>query len=237
MLRKVFGKKPNAIADDQGGLPLVGTPVEGGLQLKSHEVRQLVVSSAERRGYPEPARAMIANRVVWLERRGMFGLAAWILELVEYAGETLEQRFSMTRPDGSTGRVCPFVFASLLNDKLDEITSAEDDQPKVLHAPAHPVLLLPKLASYLGPTGRLITVYWIVDGKEILRSVMDGFRIAHRGDREHSFEAYMRSDRIAISRYPEEFEPVPPLSSGHMRDVVVPTTLIGQLVGYMKATA
>lgn len=237
MLGKLFGKKADAAGGDHGGLPVVGKPVDGGLRLTFEDVRPVVICSAERRGHPEPTQAMIARRIVWLERRGMPGLAAWILELVEYGRETLEQRFSSARPDGSTGRICPFFWSAHVTDKLDEITSAEEERPTILNAPAHPVLILPKLAGYLGPTGRMVTVYWIVDGHEILRSVMDGFRIIHRGDRERTFEAYMRADRIGVSRYPEEREPVPPLRSGHMDEVFVPTALIGGLVGYMRATA
>ena len=238
MFEKLFGRKERGHKPSFGGLPVVGTPTEGGLNVKIEELRLLVISSAERRGYPEPARALIADRIEWLERRGMPGLFAWILELTEYGDETIEERSSSTRPDGSTGRMCPFVWSAHLDhDKLVEITSADPERPSVLAAPSHPVLVLPKLTRFLGAMGRMITVHWAVDGHEILQSVMDGYRVIHRGDRERTFEAYLRSTQIGISRFPEEREPVPPLAPAHLWEVFVPTAIIGRLANYMEATS
>jgi len=235
MLDKIFGKQARLPADEFGGLPFLGTPVEGGLRLTMEEIRQFVLISAARRGYPEPSHEMIADRVTWLDRRSLPGFGAWINELLDYQSETIEQRFSLTRPDGSLGRACPLFFGAKLDDKLDELTAS--DKPILFDAPSNPVLLLPKLARFIAPLGRLIMINWIKDNDEIAASVMDGFRIVHRGNSTQLFEAFTNSAKIGVSRYPEETQPVPPLRPAHRDEIVVPEALMGRLIRFMRTTA
>jgi hypothetical protein len=238
MSRRLFGKASPRRTEDFGGLPVLGTWVDDdSLKLTLDEVHQLAKASAEQRGFPAPASDTIAQRVIWLERRRLPGLTAWIFELSNHRDESLAERLRLLRPDGTEGRSCPIFFGVKLEEMLDDLTSGEPGRSKIFRAPSHPILLLPKIAAFLGPLGRMVLIKWYRDRDEILCTTMDGHRIAHQGDSGMLFEAIMHADWLGISPYPEADRPVPPMESGNQSDVILLRPVLGTLINFMRATA
>jgi len=216
MRRGIFGRKK--MEPSRGNYPALPSIKYGEtVRLKIDEVRQYCFALAAQRGYPEDSFGMIADRVGFLERRGLPGFEALILDLTTFKNETLAERFSIVRPNGVKGGHCPFVAGVQLDDKLDEFTSGDPYTSNVIIAPSAAMLLIPKVASFAGPMGRLVSITWYRDDQEALKTVLDGYRIAHNGD----LTALANATEIGFARYPEEEYPIPPIQAGQFNDIEV----------------
>lgn len=227
MLKRLFGRKPASafVAKRE-----VAESRLDSIRLTMDEIARYCVAAARWRGFPEDSHTMIARRVVFLERRGLPGFGALIREMTLFSSETLQQRASLTRPNGQSHSRCPIMTAAIISDDLDQFTSLAPDQVSVIPAPSNPVLLLPKLADYAGPSGKLVMATFYVDRQPVARAVVDGHRLAYMGDAN----AFMEADHLGISCFPEEGDVPATLSAGYLDEIEMPLQPLTQLMHLME---
>jgi len=221
MHRSIFGRKKEQPSKKNREMVRLGI----------EEVRQYCFALAAKRGYPEDSFGMIAHRVVFLERRGLPGFDALIVDFTAFKNETLAERFSVVRPNGIKGGHCPFIAGVQLDDKLDEFTSGDPYTNSVITAPHAAMLLIPKVASFAGPMGRLVSMTWYRKDQEALKTVLDGYRISHNGD----LTALADATEIGFARYPEEEYPIPPIQAGQFNDTEISAERLLTLQSFLDA--
>jgi hypothetical protein len=209
MLKRIFGHKLKNGITKANGNPTVESKT-GRTRLTIEDVRRYSISLASKRGYPKDSLDMIAHRTCFLERRGLPGFTALICEFTSHLNETLEQRSHIERQGERKGGHCPFMAAIHLNEHLEILTSCDPYNDKIVVAPSNPMLLIPKVASFVGPLGRLACMHWYVGDEKLGMTVIDGFRIGHKGD----LFAPVKADAIGFSLFPEGDHTPPPLQAG-----------------------
>lgn len=208
MLQKMFGKKRELASPAAAGDVVSRT-------LSMDRVREYAIALVSKRGFPADSHQMIAERVVFLERRGLPGLLALLHEFAT-AKQDFAQRTAQSRQ--MAGGHCPIVAGVELNAVAEQLTTAEDGDAKWIVAPSNPILLIPKIAEWVRPTGRLVRVSWAIDRQVVAETVIDGFRIAHIGP----LSPLQHSEHIGFCRFPEESVPVPKLTAGFLDEATYP---------------
>jgi len=212
-------------------------PTQQNVELDMKQVAAYANAMARRRGYVDDTAAMIARRVVFLERRGLPGLGSLHREVLTFHNEPLVSRFSRRRPDGSEGGHCPFFAGVDLEPKLDMLTARPPDDRLWAAAPSNALLLVPKLAEWLRPTGRRAVFWWLGEGPEV-----PGF-IVVEGYRLHCFSRSGVSDALGVleqaraigfSDCPDDFEPTPTPRSGFCDKVTLQPRHIALMHDYLK---
>ncbi len=226
MMKKLFGRKttsPDLEPTWRQDLDLV--------TLSMDDVGKYCIAAARLRGYPEDSLDMIARRVVFLERRGLPGFAAFVQEMTMFPSESLAQRARPERPDGQKGGGCPIIAAVMMGERLAEQMALPPGKISVMHAPSHPGLMLPKFAEFAGPRGLLAMVHFLVGNEPVARAVMDGHRLAYEGP----IEAFFAAEHLGIARFPEESLAAPPLRAGHIDTFELPAPVVRDLMLFLEA--
>ena len=110
MFKRIFGRKITPPAQSGIGLGESARPRKYGanVELDMKEVASYAAAMARHRGYEDETAAMIARRVVFLERRNLPGLGNLHREVFLHHNQPLDSRFSFYSPDGPVGGHCPF---------------------------------------------------------------------------------------------------------------------------------
>lgn len=224
ILGKIFGRRQKGVrqGDDIVAIARHGidqspkASADESVEINMEQVADYAEAMARHRGYPDDFAALIARRVVFLERRDLPGLGSLHRELHDFRDEPLASRFNRHRPDGSEGRHCPFYAGVELEASFDFLTSATPEESRWAVAPSNPLLFLPHLAEWLRPTGRRALLWWEKDKKMQGYFVVEGFRLAAyvRTEYTEAFEALRMSTHIGFSACPDDFLPEPKPFSG-----------------------
>lgn len=198
--------------------------------LSLDDISRYVVVAARARGYPEDFLANAARRVRFLEARGLPGFTAFTLEMLGGRSETLQQRASVTRPDGSSGGQCPMIDAVRIGDKLDMIAGLPAGQVAAYPMPSNPLLVVPKLAEYAGPNGIIMMATFYVGGDPVTRVLVDGHRVAVDGP----YEAILGAEGFGISRFPEETHGAPALWAASIDSIDFPARGVSSLMKFVE---
>jgi hypothetical protein len=218
----MFGRK----GTQWGSVRQAGRDLEM-LSLSLDDIDRYVVAACRARGYPEDYLPTAARRVRFLEARGLPGFSAFTREMLGAESETLQQRASITRPDGSTGGQCPMIDAVRLGEQLDDILATlTPEQVATPPMPSNPLLMVPKLAEYAGPEGIIMMATFYIRREPAARIFIDGHRAAAHGPQE----ALLFADNFGISRFPEETHGVPPLRGAHIDSIEFPVRELGNLM-------
>jgi hypothetical protein len=207
------------------------------VQLDMKQVAAYANAMARHRGYPDDTAAMIARRIVFLERRNLAGLANLYREVMHFRKEPLTSRFKHYRPDGSEGGQCPFYAGIELESSFDRLTSAPRENRLWTPAPSNALLLVPKLAEWLRPTGRRAIFWWKKEEEVPGFIVVEGFRLASYSKIEpgEAFDKLQCSDYIGFSDCPDDFEPVPQPRSGFCEKITVQLRQIAMMEDYLRS--
>lgn len=201
------------------------------LRLSLDDIDRYVIAACRARGYPDEFLPNAAGRVRFLEARGLPGFAAFTREMLGAQSETLQQRASITRPNGSSGGQCPMIDAVRLGDSLDEILAAiAPGQVAALTMPSNPLLLVPRLAEYAGPNGIIMTATFYVSREPAARVFVDG----HRADMVGSPQALLFADGFGISPFPETHG-APTLRGAHIDSIDFSVRELGNLMKRIEA--
>jgi hypothetical protein len=192
---------------------------------------------AKHRGYPEEAAAMIARRVVFLERRDLAGLSSLHRECFFFGNEPLVSRFELHRPDGTKGGCCPFYAGINLEASFEMLTAVSPENRQWAFAPSNSLLLVPKLAEWLRPTGRRAVFWWSNENEVPRYIVVEGFRVqmCSKLGSTDAFASLQRADHIGFSDCPDDFEPAPQPRSGFREKITVQRRHIDMIEDYLRS--
>lgn len=199
------------------------------------EVAAYAEAMVKHRGYPDDLSALIARRVVFLERRGLPGLAHLHNEMLTYRDESLTSRFEPRRPDGSEGKHCPISAGIDLESSFDMLTALPPEDRRWTTAPSNALLLVPKLAEWLRPTGRRAILWWAKDGDVPGLIIVEGFRLEYLSkDRSwRALDALQMADHIGFSGCPDDFEPTPAPRSGFREKITLAPRHVAMMRDFM----
>lgn len=242
--RKIFGKR---VLPDKGKVDLgaIGrdrlcenptTLAEQSTEIDMKQVAAYAEAMAKHRGYPDDAAAMIARRVVFLERRDLRGLATLHRELT--LGEPFATRFRRYRPDGRDGGQCPFYAGIELESSFERLTAVEPEDRLWVKAPSSPLLLVPKLAEWLRPTGRRAMFWWLKNKEVPGYIVVEGFRLAlycKAGSRD-ALDLLQSADHIGFSACPDDVMPTPEPRSGFREKMQLQSRHIALMEEFLRST-
>jgi len=143
IFRRVFGKKATPSVRRDIGLGSLGQPRKYGanVELDMKEVAAYAAAMARHRGYEDETAAMIARRVVFLERRDLPGLGNLHREVFLYHNQPLESRFRFYSPDGPVGGGCPFYAGVALEPSFEMLTAVPPEDRRWAPAPSNALLL------------------------------------------------------------------------------------------------
>ncbi len=149
IFKRVFGKKVTLSAPPDIGPGESAPPRKYGanVELDMKEVASYASAMARHRGYEDETAAMIARRVVFLERRDLPGLAHLHREVFLYHNQPLDSRFSFYSPDGPVGGHCPFYAGVALEPSFQMLTAVPPEDRRWAPAPSNALLLVPKLVK------------------------------------------------------------------------------------------
>ncbi|WP_223177753.1 hypothetical protein [Sphingobium sp. KCTC 72723] len=239
ILKRVFGRRttPPVQQNVVSGLPTQPDCYGGDVELDMKQVAAYANAMARHRGYPEDTAAMIARRVVFLERRNLAGLANLHREVDLFHNEPLTSRFNLRRPDGSEGRHCPFYAGIDLESSFDRLTSVTPGDRVWTPAPSNALLLVPKLAEWLRPTGRRAIFWWGKEKEVPGFIVVEGFRLDcyAKAERWEAFDKLQRADHIGFSDCPDDFEPAPQPRSGFCEKVTLQLRHVAMMEDYLRS--
>lgn len=239
MIRKhIFGRRaarPDQRNAQASRLPLRGS-YGGDVEIDMDQVLTYSKAIAKHRGYPEESAATIARRVVFLERRGLPGLANLHREVFLFRDEPLTSRHKLRRPDGRKGGHCPFFAGIDLEPSFEQLTASPPENRRWVTAPSNGLLLVPKLAEWLRPTGRR-AVFWWAKGEQVPGFiVVEGFRLEFRSTIEwDALDALQTADHIGFSDCPDDFAPTPNPRSGFCEKITLQPRHIALLDDYLKS--
>lgn len=238
-LKRVFGRRPtptgqrNTASGVRAPLAAYGADVE----LDMNQVAAYAGAMAKHRGYPEEAAAMIARRVVFLERRDLAGLGSLHRECFLFGNEPFVSRFELRRPDGSEGGHCPFYAGINLEASFEMLTAVSPEDRRWAPAPSNSLLLVPKLAEWLRPTGRRAVFWWANEKVVPGYIVVEGYRVQMYSKVGWSdvFASLQRANHIGFSDCPDDFEPAPQPRSGFREKVTVQRQHIDMMEDYLRS--
>lgn len=224
-----------------GSHPVGQRPVaapEQSIDLDMQHVASLSAALAKRRGYSDDMAASIARHVVFLERRGLPGLANLYSEMVSFHAEPLVSRFALRRPDGRAGGHCPFHAGMEHARSFEMLTDCSPEERRWATAPSHSLLLVPRLAERLRPTGRRAIVWWAKDKDVPGFIVVEGFRLEliSKLGRADALDTLRQAEHIGFSDCPEDFEPRPQPRSGFRTSVAIQARHIAWIQDYLEAS-
>lgn len=158
------------------GADAMTTQTEAETTFSLLEAYCLAYVAAEAKGWPKhDIRQGIAEKVVWLERRGMPGLMALVSDFLNHAEKP-----------GERGPACPLIASAILSDQLPEYLSESASEMRIMRGPSHGVLVLPTVAHHSEKIGAPIRVSWLIGEPRdvVAQSVVcpDG-TVLTRGDR------------------------------------------------------
>ena len=206
------------------------------VELDMNEVASYANDMATRRGYPEDAAAMMARRVVFLERRGLPGLANLHREVLLFRDEPLASRFNVHRPNGSEGGHCPFYAGIELEPSFDMLTALTPEDRLWVKAPSNSLLFVPKLAEWLRPTGRRAVFWWGKDKEVPGMIVVEGFRLEFlcKTGTSDALEKLQQAEHIGFSNCPDDFEPKPNPRTGFLDKITLQPRHIDLMQDFLK---
>jgi hypothetical protein len=234
--RQVFGKRIFGKREAPSPRRYGDTGLDEIVELDMNEVASYADAMAKHRGYPDEASAMIARRVVFLERRGLPGLAHLHREVLLFQNEPLSSRFQLRRPDGREGGHCPFYAGIDLEPSFDRLTSCTPEDRLWAAAPSHSLLLVPKLAEWLRPTGRR-AVFWWANGSEVPGLIIvEGYRLEYLSkDRNwRAIDQLRDAQHIGFSNCPDDFDPTPSPRSGFRDKISVQLRHISMMQEFLS---
>lgn len=222
---KLFGRRPVAAAEQY-------------IELDMNQVAAYATAMAKHRGYPEDTAAMIARRVVFLERRGLPGLANLYSEVLSFRSEPLASRFALHRPDGRKGGHCPFYAGMELERSFEMLTAFSPEERRWATAPSNSLLLVPKLAEWLRPTGRRAVFWWEMDKDVPGFIIVEGFRLELicKLGRSDALDKLQQAEHIGFSNCPDDFEPRPNPRSGFRDKIPLEPRHIAWMQDYLKVS-
>jgi len=236
-LKQIFGKKVVPSAQPTGSPALPPQRYgESEVELGMDQVAEFAYAMAKHRGYPDDTASMIARRVVFLERRDLPGLANLHREVSHFRDEPLVSRFNVQRPDGRQGGYCPFYAGMDLEPAFAQLTAFPPEDRRWVPAPSNPLLLVPKLAEWLRPTGRRAIVWWEKEKSVPGLIVVEGFRLQLllKGGSWDAFETMQQAEHLGFSDCPEDFEPAPTPRSGFLEKVKLQRRHIDLMESYLR---
>lgn len=237
--KRLFGRRATSAGqlNDLSGVQVPRRKYGTNVELDTAQVATYANAMAIHRGYPEDTAAMIARRVVFLERRGLPGLASLHREVLLFRDEALLSRFNLHRPDGSEGGHCPFYAGIELEQSFDMLTSLPPEDRRWTRAPSNALLLVPKLAEWLRPTGRRAVFWWKNDTEVPGFIVVEAFRLAFYSNVEFSeaFDKFQHADHIGFSDCPDDFEPAPQPRSGFLDKIKLQPRHIDMMEDYLRS--
>lgn len=222
--KRLFGRQTSAVTQQH-------------VELDMAQVAGYATAMARHRGYPEDSAAMIARRVVFLERRGLPGLANLHREVLLFRDEPLASRFTLHRPDGRKGGHCPFYAGMELERSFDMLTAVSPEERLWATAPSNSLLLVPKLAEWLRPTGRRAVFWWEKDKEVPGFIIVEGYRLELlcRSGRSDALDKLQQAAHVGFSDCPDDFEPRPNPRSGFRDKIPLEPRHIAWMQDYLKA--
>jgi hypothetical protein len=210
---------------------------EVSVELDMKQIGAFADAMAKHRGYPDDTATMIARRVVFLERRDLPGLANLHREVSLFNNEPLASRFNLQRPDGTEGGHCPFYAGMDLEPAFDQLTAFPPEDRRWVPAPSNSLLLVPKLAEWLRPTGRRALLWWAKDQVVPGYIVVEGFRldIYSKGGSWDAIGYLQRADYIGFSDCPDDLDPAPNPRSGFREKVTFERRHIAMVEDYLRS--
>lgn len=188
----LFGrwKRGKGTAESNGSVPSNQSATSKGVDadaapftLNMRQVYELSIAAFRARAFPDSGLEVMAERIVWMEERGLPALLAMTAEFTKLArGTVWNERFP--KPvDGQLVFDCPFVAGTALSDKMDQLVTDDHSDIKGIMGPTNPFLFLPRIAEHAAKIGEPIEMFFkggdpigfvgqiVTDGDRILVSV------------------------------------------------------------------
>ena len=239
IFKRVFGRKttpseqPDIGRDGSSKSRRYGANVE----LDMKEVASYAAAMARHRGYEDETAAMIARRVVFLERRNLPGLGNLHREVFLYHNQPLDSRFSFQSIDGLVGGGCPFYAGVALEPSFEMLTALPPEDRRWAPAPSNALLFVPKLAEWLRPTGRRAVFWWAKNKKVPGFIVVEGYRLGYycKLSTSDAANAIEQADLIGFSDCPDDFKPEPEVRSGFREKITLIPRHIALIEDYLRS--